>query len=122
MSKDTTVGSEGVVKYDRVLINKGGVYQPSTGIFTVPYDGIYTVPCSLMSNPSNHVHVNSMKNGTKLSVLFSASGTHPHSGQTLQLVLKKGDKIWIQNRNKQTAQFHDHSSYNLYSGALLTKL
>ena len=36
--------------------------------------------------------------------------------------LSKGDKIWIQNRNARIARLHDHGSYNMFSGALLTKM
>eukprot|EP00105_Crassostrea_gigas_P028997 XP_011450801.1 PREDICTED: complement C1q-like protein 4 [Crassostrea gigas] len=122
LSKDTTVGSQGVVKYDTVLTNVGGAYVPSTEIFTAPYKGIYTISCSLMSQPSNAVHVQITKNGTKLSVLYSASSTYPQSGQTLHLLLKKADKIWIQNITGKTAEFHDRGQYNLFSGSLVTKL
>lgn len=122
LSKDTTVGGKEVVKYDSVLTNVGGAYQPSTGVFTAPYKGIYTISCSLMSHPSNSVHLDIMKNGKKLSIVYSASGTNPHSAQTLQLLLNKGDRVWIQNRSGNKASLHDHGSYNLFSGALITKV
>ena len=122
VSKDTTVGSKAVVKYDRVLSNVGGAYHPSTGIFTAPYKGVYTISCSLLSDPSNSVHLQITKNGSKVSILYSASSTHPHAGQTLQLLLNKGDKIWIQNVYSKLAKRHDHGSYNLFSGVLITRL
>nr|XP_034306010.1 complement C1q-like protein 4 isoform X2 [Crassostrea gigas] len=122
LSKDTTLGSKEVVKYDSVLTNVGGAYRPSTGIFTAPYKGIYTISCSLMSHPSNSVHLDIMKNGKKLSIVYSASGTNPHSAQTQQLLLNKGDRVWIQNRSGNKASLHDHGSYNLFSGALITKV
>lgn len=74
-----------------------------------------------MSQPSNAVHVQITKNGTKLSVLYSASSTYPQSGQTLHLLLKKADKIWIQNLTGKNAEFHDRGQYNLFSGSLVTK-
>lgn len=67
-----------------------------------------------MSQPSNAVYVQITKNGTKLSVLYSASSTYPQSGQTLHLLLKKADKIWIQNITGKTAEFHDRGQYNLF--------
>ncbi|XP_052678078.1 complement C1q-like protein 4 isoform X3 [Crassostrea angulata] len=122
LSKVTTLGSKGVVKYDTVLTNVGGAYVPSTGVLTAPHKGIYTISCSLMSNPVNAVHLNIMKNGNALSTLYSASGTYPLAAQTLQLLLEKGDKIWIQNQNTQTAKLHDHNAYNVFSGALITRM
>lgn len=38
------------------------------------------------------------------------------------LLVVYGDKMWIQNRDQQTAKFHGQRSYNLVSGALLNKL
>lgn len=118
LSKVTTLGSKEVVKYDTVLTNVGG----ATGIFTAPYKGIYTISCSLMSRPSNSVHLNIMKNGNALALLYSASGTYPLASQTLQLLLEKGDKIWIQNYNTKTAKMHDHNAFNVFSGVLITRM
>eukprot|EP00105_Crassostrea_gigas_P045210 XP_019929358.1 PREDICTED: complement C1q-like protein 4 [Crassostrea gigas] len=122
LSKVTTLGSKEVVKYDTVLTNVGGAYVSSTGIFTAPYKGIYTISCSLMSSPSNYVHLNIMKNGNALAILYSASGSYPLAAQTLQLLLEKGDKIWIQNYNTQTAKLHDNNAYNVFSGALIIRM
>ena len=122
MSKDTTLGSRAVVKYNRILSNVGGAYHPSTGIFTAPYKGIYSISCSLLSETSNDVHLQITKNGAKMSFLYSGSSTYPHAGQTLQLLLNKGDKIWIQNRNAKVAKLYDYSAYNVFSGALITRL
>ncbi|XP_078340954.1 complement C1q tumor necrosis factor-related protein 3-like [Crassostrea virginica] len=122
LSKHTDVSSRAVVKYDRILSNVGGAYHPSTGIFTAPYKGVYSISCSLMSNLSNNVHLQITKNGAKLSILYSAKDTNPLAGQTLQLLLNKGDKIWIQNNNAKVAKLHDHGSYNMFSGALITRM
>ena len=122
MSKDTVVGSKAVVKYDRILSNLGGAYSPITGKFTVPYRGIYSISCSLMSQPINKVHLQITQNGKKLSILYSGATTYPHAGQTLHLLLNKGDKIWIQNANAKVAKLHDRGSYNVFSGALLMRV
>ncbi|XP_052678079.1 complement C1q tumor necrosis factor-related protein 4-like [Crassostrea angulata] len=122
LSKSITVGGKEVVKYDSLLTNVGGAYDKSTGVFTAPYKGIYTISCSLLSSTSNYVHLDIMKNGKKISIVYSASGTNPHSAQTLQLLLKKGDNIWIQNHSENKASLHDHGSYNLFSGVLITQI
>ncbi|XP_061187363.1 complement C1q-like protein 3 [Saccostrea echinata] len=119
LSKDTTVRGHGIVKYDSVITNIGRAYNPKSGIFTAPYDGLYTITGTLMSLPSNSVHLRINKNGQKMSLLYSASKTYPQSGQTLHLLLNKGDRIWIQNANPQTAKLHDHGSYNLFSVILV---
>nr|XP_022301462.1 complement C1q-like protein 4 isoform X2 [Crassostrea virginica] len=122
LSKHTVVSSKAIVKYDHILSNVGGAYHPSTGIFTAPYKGIYSISCSLLSETSNGVNLQITKNGAKMSILYSAPSTYPHAGQTLQLLLNKGDKIWIQNYKAKEAKLHDYSAYNVFSGALITRL
>ena len=122
LSRNTHVSGHAVVKYDSVLTNVGRAYSPSTGIFTVPHKGIYTISCSLLGDASNSVLLEIKKNGRKMAKVYSASGTHPHSAQILQLLLNEGDEIWIQNSFGHTAKFHDHGSYNTFSAALIARL
>lgn len=63
-----------------------------------------------------------MKNGKALAILYSASKTYPLAAQTLQLLLEKGDKIWIQNYNTRAAELHDHNAFNVFSGVLITRM
>ncbi|XP_062607930.1 EMILIN-1-like [Saccostrea cucullata] len=119
LSKDIIVTAHGIVKYDQVLTNWGGAYNPTTGIFTAPYNGLYTISGTLLSHPMNSVHLKIVRNGIKMSLLLSSSKTHPQSGQTLHLLLNKGDRVWIQNANNVAARLHDHGSYNLFSGVLI---
>ncbi|XP_061187364.1 complement C1q subcomponent subunit B-like [Saccostrea echinata] len=122
LSKDTLIRGHDVVKYDQVLTNWGGTYNPRSGIFTAPYDGLYTISCTLMSHSTNDVLLKIVKNGKKMSKLYSASKTFPQSGQIMHLLLNKGDRVWIQNDNTKAAKLHDHGSYNLFSVLLITDL
>ena len=111
-----------MLKYDQVLTNWGGAYQLTTGIFTAPYDGLYSIACTLMSYPSNPVHLQMVKNGKKISMLYSAARTYPQSSQTLNLILNRGDRIWIQNYSDYVAKLHDRHVYNVFSGYLIKDL
>ena len=122
LSNDTTLGPRAILKYDHVVTNLGGAYQPTTGIFTAPYDGLYSMSCTLMSHPSNYVHLAMMKNGQSISLVFSNSNTFPQVSQTLHFILNKGDRIWMQNHNNQTAKIHDWKVYNVFSGILIKDL
>lgn len=119
LSTNTKVTKGAVVKYDNVVTNCGGAYQPATGIFTAPYDGLYSFSCSLMPHPSNSAHVNMIKNENILSSVYSADLTYPQSSQTLYLVLNKGDRVWMQNYIYKDAMLHDVHGYNVFSGALI---
>ena len=123
LSKDTTIGPFATLKYDHVVTNWGGAYRPTTGIFTAPYDGLYSISCTLMSHPSNYVHLGIMKNGQIISILFSHSNTYPQASQTLHLILNKGDRIWMRNNNNnQNAKITDGKVHNIFSGILIKDL
>lgn len=122
LSSDTTVGARAVVRYDHVVTNLGGAYQRTTGIFTAPYRGLYSFSCSLMSSPSNHVHLEIVKNGKRVSTLFSAAHTFPQSSQTIYLVLNQGDHIWMQNPNTFQAKLHETVGYNVFSGIFIREM
>ena len=122
LSKVTTIGPRAILKYDHVVTNWGGAYEPTTGIFTAPYDGLYSISCTLMSHPSNHVHLEMMKNSQRISIVFSNSKTYPQASQTLHLILNKGDRIWMQNHNGQNAIINDLKVYNVFSGILIKDL
>jgi hypothetical protein len=92
------------------------------GIFTAPFDGLYTISCSVLCHPDNKNHLNIMKSKEAMSTIYSATKTHPHSSQTLQLILKTGDKIWIRNENKTARKLYDRKMYNMFSAVLLPEM
>lgn len=122
LSSDTIVGARAVVRYDHVVTNLGGAYQRTTGIFTAPYRGLYSFSCSLMSHPSNEVHLEMVKNGMRVSTVYSAAHTYPQSSQTIYLVLNQGDHIWIQNQDHRQAKMHDSLGYNVFSGIFIREM
>lgn len=122
LSSDTIVGARAVVRYDHVVTNLGGAYQRTTGIFTAPYRGLYSFSCSLMSHPSNTVHLEMVKNGKRVSTVFSAAHTYPQSSQTIYLVLNQGDHIWMQNHYTHQAKLHEYLGYNVFSGIFIREM
>ncbi|XP_051989480.1 EMILIN-2-like [Xyrauchen texanus] len=53
--RQTFSGDFGIIRFDRVLVNDGGHYNPQTGIFTVPADGRYLVTAVLTAPRGEHV-------------------------------------------------------------------
>ncbi|XP_030692546.2 EMILIN-2 [Globicephala melas] len=45
----------GVVLFNKVLVNDGDVYDPSTGVFTAPYDGRYLITATLTPERDTYV-------------------------------------------------------------------
>ncbi|XP_077411241.1 EMILIN-2 isoform X2 [Vanacampus margaritifer] len=44
-------GESGVIRFDAVMVNDGGYYDPRTGVFTAPVDGRYLLSASLAAQP-----------------------------------------------------------------------
>lgn len=115
-----TIGARAVVRYDHVVTNLGGTYRSTTGIFTAPFRGLYSFSYSLMSYPNNEVHLVMVKNGKRVSKVYSAPHTYPQSSQTLYLILNRGDTICIENSSERKATlYEDTGGYNTFSGTLI---
>ncbi|XP_036100171.1 EMILIN-2 [Molossus molossus] len=56
----------GVVLFNKVLVNDGDVYDPSTGIFTAPYDGRYLITATL--TPERDAYVEAVLSVSNASV------------------------------------------------------
>lgn len=56
----------GVVLFNKVLVNDGGVYNPATGIFTAPYDGRYLITATL--TPERDAYVEAVLSVSNASV------------------------------------------------------
>nr|XP_021509474.1 EMILIN-2 isoform X1 [Meriones unguiculatus] len=56
----------GVVLFNKVLVNDGGVYNPNTGIFTAPYDGRYLITATL--TPERDAYVEAVLSVSNASV------------------------------------------------------
>ncbi|KAG7488536.1 hypothetical protein MATL_G00034980 [Megalops atlanticus] len=48
-------GETGVIRFNKVLVNDGGHYDPNTGVFTVPTEGRYLVSAVLMPQRGERV-------------------------------------------------------------------
>lgn len=74
-----------------------------------------------MSYPSNEVHLEMVKNGKRVSKVYSAPNTYPQSSQTLYLILNKGDTICIENSSsdRKAMLYEDTGGYNTFSGTLI---
>ncbi|CAG2247798.1 C1QL [Mytilus edulis] len=79
-----------VIKFDDVETNIGKHYSPSTGVFTVPQNGLYSFGCMIISSGKHHVSYHWMKNDAFLSNGFAPASSHAASqSQNIVLSLKK---------------------------------
>ncbi|XP_051554981.1 EMILIN-2-like [Myxocyprinus asiaticus] len=54
LTRQTFSGDFGIIRFDRVLVNDGGHYNPQTGTFSVPADGRYLVTAVLTAPRGEH--------------------------------------------------------------------
>ncbi|OPL20147.1 hypothetical protein AM593_10652, partial [Mytilus galloprovincialis] len=89
-----------VMIFDKVWLNNGNIYNPKTGVFTVPMNGLYLVSSSMMSDRGTHLHCHLWRNGQSNVGVF---GTGFSQG-TLNTVmdLNKGESLTIRHDNRNS--------------------
>lgn len=87
-----------IVKFDRVILNRGIGYDPRTGIFTAPLSGLYQISATIMSSYGSKLHAYIAQNDVYLMDMYGPP-LHGSTGTTnLVLELKKGDRITVKHR------------------------
>ncbi|XP_003464495.2 EMILIN-2 [Cavia porcellus] len=124
----------GVVLFNKVLVNDGDVYDPSTGVFTAPYDGRYLITATL--TPERDAYVEAVLSVANASVaqLHTAGyrrellevhrprGAHTCGGPgAFQLVvhLKAGDGVNVVVTGGRLAHTDSDEMYSTFSGVFL---
>ncbi|XP_067844556.1 EMILIN-1-A-like [Heptranchias perlo] len=101
----------GTILFDKVLVNEGGHYDASTGLFTVPYDGRYLISAILTGHRNQRIEAVLAKSNTGLARIDSGGfqpeglenrpvmGAQPVSGSlgifNIILPLRQGDTVCI---------------------------
>uniref|UniRef100_A0A673KVA6 EMILIN-2-like n=1 Tax=Sinocyclocheilus rhinocerous TaxID=307959 RepID=A0A673KVA6_9TELE len=99
-------GDFGIIRFDRVLVNDGGHYNPQTGIFRVPADGRYLVSAVLTAPRGEHAEAVLSVSNRSVQKLDTAGywSSHPRLTQdqcmcggsasfSLILPLRQGDTV-----------------------------
>ncbi|XP_062615677.1 complement C1q-like protein 2 [Saccostrea cucullata] len=86
-----------IMKFDEVLLNKGNGYDPKTGLFTAPEDGIYSFEWTYLSSKKSTVYLEAVVDGVRKASSCVNDQQSSHVSITGHLVyeLKKGNKVWI---------------------------
>ena len=108
-----------IIKFERVLVNDGNGYDPKSGKFTAPVDGVYSFLWSYCSSKGSTAYLGGFLDGTltsKIGVRDQANLWQNTSGNLI-VKMKKGSQFWIQNFHL-TAQLI-HEDYTYLSGHIL---
>lgn len=127
-------GDFGFIRFNRVVVNDGGHYNPHTGIFTVPLDGRYLISGLLTAKQGDRVEAVLSVSNRSVQRLQSSAG--PVAGQhggsaggncgcggsvsfSLILPLRKGDRVGLVRTGGQLATTGAREILSTYSAIFL---
>ncbi|XP_062601053.1 uncharacterized protein LOC134262704 [Saccostrea cucullata] len=99
--------------FPKVVYNEGEGYDPSTGVFTSPTDGVFIFYISILSGNKDNIWVDIVLNDvTKVRALaysVSVPGNIEQAGSNVALLqLKRGDKVKTRTANS-AGRYHSHN-------------
>ncbi|XP_052063229.1 complement C1q-like protein 2 [Mytilus californianus] len=119
LKSNTIFSGDNVLKFDEVTTNIGQNYNPSTGVFTAPKEGVYQISCVMVAGGRNNIHYWLYKNKERFSYGYTSPTAHANSNtQNWILELKKGDRVFIQHRGSPGEVVHG-LRHSYFSGHLL---
>ncbi|CAG2188162.1 unnamed protein product [Mytilus edulis] len=107
-----------VMIFDKVWLNNGDIYNPKTGVFTVPMNGLYLVSSSMMSDSGTHLHCHLWRNDQSNVGVFGTG----YSQGTLNTVmdLNKGECLTIRHDNRNSENVYG-VHWSMFSAYLISE-
>ncbi|XP_062617245.1 heavy metal-binding protein HIP-like [Saccostrea cucullata] len=109
-----------ILKFANVLANEGEGYNPTTGKFTAPEDGVYSFSWTYCTDRGSTLYVYGIVDGTVRAYISNngqASSWQNTSGH-LVIKLKKGNQFWLQTAVSTSKIIHE--SFTFLSGYKLS--
>ena len=103
------------IKFNDVTLNIGNGYNPSTGKFTAPIDGIYQISVSYLQRNGYMSYVQLIKDGKLYSYLHANHKNHDQLSKTVLMQLKKGQSV-----RPRGSVWYKSSSYAVYGSGRYT--
>ncbi|XP_061186955.1 complement C1q-like protein 2 [Saccostrea echinata] len=106
-----------IIKYEDVLLNKGKGYDPKTGIFTAPEDGVYFFEWTFITTKKSSVYIEAVVDGVRKAstCVYHQQSNHVSTSGHLLYELKRGNKVWIRTFYI-TAGYMYADKYTYFSG------
>nr|XP_034300413.1 complement C1q tumor necrosis factor-related protein 3 isoform X1 [Crassostrea gigas] len=113
MSSHKTFEKGSIWIYDKVVVNEGNAYNPITGKFTAPTNGVYQFNWYTLSDFTVTSNAGLFVNGKRKACQASTnSAGRSHkwvtSGSGMALPLKKGDEVYIGSVYGGIAKLRSH--------------
>ncbi|CAC5405092.1 unnamed protein product [Mytilus coruscus] len=98
LSSSTTLNKYSIVKFDNVITDEGGNFNPGDGIFVSPVTGVYLFSWTVFTASSKIVNTELRVDNVVIDSMYAYIGTSSHVPATKVVLcqVKKGDHVWIQ--------------------------
>ncbi|KAH3824110.1 hypothetical protein DPMN_125938 [Dreissena polymorpha] len=92
----TNLGPDHTIQLQGVVINEGNAYNPHTGVFTVPLDGVYFLTFTAEDYRPHRELLDIVVDGQMISsTVFGQNIDHYVGGNTVLAGLRKGQSVWV---------------------------
>ncbi|XP_063418563.1 complement C1q tumor necrosis factor-related protein 2-like [Mytilus trossulus] len=119
LTKAQTPGNNGVIKFDKVIINTQKGYNPTTVIFTAPVAGVYQFSYTVMSLSGKHLIVYISHNNIRQQTTWLKGSSYETGTANFILHLKKGDQVAVKSVDNYTIHTDKNYPFSLFSGYLI---
>ncbi|KAL4229496.1 hypothetical protein ACF0H5_012536 [Mactra antiquata] len=118
------LGIDHPIVYNKVILNEGSAYNPTSGMFTCPMDGLFAFYFSVSTNGVNQIVAKLTVNGENKVDAISDTYHEYHEAQGSNFVLVSltaGQQVWIANYRwaNRSVQDSDVSRFATFSGFYL---
>lgn len=114
--------SNQIVKFDSVVTNIGKHYNPATGKFTAPQDGIYTFSWTCLTPAGSRFETRLLVNDRYISAnRANAQNINQYVQGTKNVVvqMKKGDKAAVRVLTIAGLKLHGNGLFSAFSGFMI---
>ncbi|VDI26707.1 Hypothetical predicted protein [Mytilus galloprovincialis] len=98
LSSETTLNKNSIVKFDNVITDEAGNFNPGDGIFVSPVTGIYLFSWTVFTASSKIVDTELRVDNVIIDTMYAyiGIGSHVPATKIVLCQVKKGDHVWIQ--------------------------
>ncbi|KAH3754937.1 hypothetical protein DPMN_189617 [Dreissena polymorpha] len=123
--------SNNVNAFPTVIFNEGNAYNPSTGHFTAPVDGLYYFTAQICVRPGSSVYFYLEKGSESMSVKVRLTATEDQQGSShnalcvsaeVSVKLIRNEHVWVMmNSQYTTSQINESGNnvWNFFTGTLI---
>ena len=108
------------IKFNDVSLNIGSGYNPSTGKFTAPVDGIYQISFSYLQRNGYSSHVQLIRDGNVYTELHANHKSYDQLSKTVLIQLKKSQTVWVRLVKSSSYAVHGVNRYTTFAGYLIS--